>query len=64
MEKFYKDYEIIIKSHTDYPDYEDACSARDRFEASEIFARKLNAFNEDYWTPEMLEDSVHEVVDK
>lgn len=66
MEKIYKDYEVYIKSHCDAPDYEDTCSARDKFEACEIFARRINNSlavmeSDDYWTPEMLEESVQEV---
>lgn len=44
-------YTLLIKSHTDYPDWEDTCEADSKEDAAFEFAKKLNSSSEDFWNP-------------
>jgi len=52
-------YKIYIKSHCEYPDYEDECEATDKVEAATIFMRRLNQ-NGEIWNWLDLMDYIEE----
>lgn len=41
-------YELLLKSHCDYPDYQDECEAASKIDAAKIFA-KSNSLREYRW---------------
>lgn len=48
-------FNILIKSHTDYPDYEASLDAETIYLAADHFADNLNSvINDNYWNAENL----------
>ena len=48
-------YQIIIKSHTNYPDYEDTCEADTKEEAARIFERRIARVGGDWEVKQLVE---------
>lgn len=48
MEMIKWKFELLLKSHCDYPDYEDECEAASKIDAAKIFA-KSNSLRECRW---------------
>lgn len=42
------EYELLLKSHCDFPDYQDECEAASKIDAAKIFA-KSNSLREHRW---------------
>lgn len=60
-----KEYELYMKSHCEYPDYEDTCWAKSRKNALQIFAKRINRpTNEDFWCWKDLDEYVKEIKQK
>lgn len=57
-----KNYQIYIKSHTNYPDYEDECEAESLEEAAEIFEMRIAKGDGDFRAKE-LESYIAETED-
>jgi hypothetical protein len=54
-------YEIIIKSHTEAPDYEDSCEADSKEEAVAIFKERIGGASGEDWDASFLADNIQEV---
>ena len=57
-----KEYEIIIKSHSEQPDYENTCQAESFYEAAKIFHKDLNRGDELWGLREVADQMKKEFV--
>ena len=54
-----KSFEVVIKSHTDAPDFETVIEAESKEEAAQMLAARFNSEGED-WDVSRLMEFIHE----
>lgn len=54
-------FAILMKSHTDYSDYEDTCEAENVKEAAEYFLRAMGGYAAEGLTPKDLLPFIHKI---
>jgi hypothetical protein len=52
-------YEILIKSHTEAPDYEDFCEADSEDEAVAIFQERIGRASGESWDDSVIRENMH-----